>query len=420
MVPFHTIGRCVTRCGVTPQDPRQVPPAPAPRCPRAAPPRGAGEGRPPRCAALRLGTGFGGAPPASPPAIPPRPLSASYSSPSPLRAPAFSQILSPSPVKVFSLPPSLISILTAGGGRCISSPSAEIVLEKNKIKRKTKAASLCPRPPGRRGAPDPSCPDQFIPVLPSRRYREGIYLGHQPAPHGHPMPAPIPYIAPMEREVCPQQGSCRCLPGGGLCPEAPMSPPPRGAAGPGVPVRRGPPQPSGPLPGGCSPPEGGGERQAGAEAGLGRPPPLALRLPPPGGVPPAPRPAGGSAPPGEAGPGLQPRGRTGFEGPLAERHPPSHTTPLKTCRAIAPRGRGSPPKANGGCVGDIPLPERWPGGAPESGGAGSGSFPPAVSRSRNFPRAGPVRGSRAAPGGTPRPGRAAHPGPCLYVERRVI
>lgn len=235
----------------------------------------------------------------------PSPLSFLFPPSSPPFFP-FSQILPSSPVRVFSLPPSLISVLTAGGGRFVSPPSPEILLEKNKISRKPKSASLCPGPPCRRGPPDSPRPDQFIPVTPSRRYRERIYLGHQPAPPSGTLWPPQPHTSHLWRGRCARsRDAAAATPAGGVCvcPRSPVPPHPgrqraRGCRCPGASARRGPPQPPGRLPGGCSPPEGGGERQAGAEAGLARPPPPALRLPPPGSVPPAPRPEGNPHPRG--------------------------------------------------------------------------------------------------------------------------
>lgn len=104
------------------------------------------------------------------------------------------------------------------------------------------------------------------------------------------------------------------------------------------------------------------------------------------------------------------RGRAGFARrmwePLQRDSLPSLP---KTCCVITPRSRGSPPKANGGCV---PLPEGWPGGAAQSGDSVFGSFSPAVCRSRNFLRPGPgsVRGSRAVPGGPRGRGEPHTPG----------
>lgn len=248
------------------------------------------------------------------------------------------------------------------------------------------------------------------------------------------MATPTPYIAPMEREVCPQQRCCRCHPcGGGVCvPPKPRAPPPRAAAGPGVsvPGSLGPPgSPPAPRPApGWVFPSRGGRREAGRGRGrFGEAPSPGSPAAPAGQCPPRTPARGESAPPGEAGRGLRisvPGAGVVLRDPL-QRHVPYHPPPKKPFCAIAPRSRGSPPKANGGgrAWGCLPLPERWPGGAPERGGAGSGSFSPAVSRSRNFPRPGPVRGSRGLRrglrrGGTPRPGRAAHPGPCLYVEKK--
>lgn len=104
------------------------------------------------------------------------------------------------------------------------------------------------------------------------------------------------------------------------------------------------------------------------------------------------------------------RGRAGFARSMWEPLQRDTLPSLpQTCCVITPRSRGSPPKANGGCV---PLPERWPGGAAQSGSSVFGSFSPAVSRSRNFLRPGPgsVRGSRAVPGGPRGRGEPHTPG----------
>lgn len=212
------------------------------------------------------------------------------------------------------------------------------------------------------------------------------------------------------------------LPPVGDLPLKPRAPPPcpgeqralrcRSPGALGVPARRVLP---GRLPGGCSPPKRGGERQAGAEASLGRPPSPGFPTVPAKAEFPPHACWGGSAPPGEAGSGLR-TSVPGAErvwredaGPPAERPSPS---PPKTCRAITLGSRGSPPKANGGT---LPLPESWPGGAPERESAGSGLVP-----QQKLPPACAGAGELGCAGGTPRPGRAAHPGPCLYVERRVI
>lgn len=220
----------------------------------------------------------------------------------------------------------------------------------------------------------------------------------------------------------PSAGMLLLLPPVGDLPLKPRAPPPcpggqrarrcRSPGALGVPARRVLP---GRLPGGCSPPKRGGERQAGAEASLGRPPsPGFPTVPAKAEFPPA-RLLGGLRTPGGGrlgAPHQRARGRAGLARgcgtPCRETFP---VTP-KTCRAIALRSRGSPPKANGGT---LPLPGSWPGGAPEREGAGSGRVP-----QQKLPPAWAGAGELGCAGGTPRPGRAAHPGPCLYVERRVI
>lgn len=121
-----------------------------------------------------------------------------------------------------------------------------------------------------------------------------------------------------------------------------------GGAGP-----QRPPSPAVRSPGGCSPLEGGGERQAGAEAGLGRPPPLAFRLPPPGSVPAAPRPGVGPHARGRPARGSSSAcPRQGwfcqeYVGTPTGRHPP--ITPRNLLCHHAPKQR-QPPKSERGCV----------------------------------------------------------------------
>lgn len=171
--------------------------------------------------------------------------------------------------------------------------------------------------------------------------------------------------------------------------------------GPGGAGPHRPPRPALRSPGGCSPLEGGGERQAGAEAGLARPPPLAFPLPPAGSVPAA-RPGVG---PGRLGaPHRRARGRAACAGRMWGPYRERDTLPWlpDTCCVITARSRGGPPKANGGCV---PLPERRPGAAAQSGDSAFGSFSPAVSRSRNFLRCGGAGLGR----GDPAPGESRTP-----------
>lgn len=171
-------------------------------------------------------------------------------------------------------------------------------------------------------------------------------------------------------------------------------------------------------------PSRGGRREAGRGrgrfGGLGRPPPLALRLPPPGTV--APRtPAGVIRTPGGGRPGAphqRARGRAGFEGPPAERHHPSHHLP-KPAVPSRPAAEAAPQKQMGVCV-SFPYLSAGP-GEPRRGGCWIWLVLSRRVPQQKLPPAEAGAGAGAGePGCTPRPGSAAHPGPCLYVERRVI
>lgn len=223
---------------------------------------------------------------------------------------------------------------------------------------------------------------------------------------GHSAPPSLTVSSHLCRGRCDRLGRCRR----GLCPDAP----PQRAAAPGcrcwgalgVPALTGPPSPR-------SAPRVGVPLSRGAERGrpgqrqvwqghlpwLSDCPRRAVSL----------QPGRGWA---QVGSGLLigvPEAGLGVPGGCGDPYRERDTLPSlpDTCCVITARSRGSPPKANGGCV---PLPERWPGAAAQSGDSAFGSFSPAVSRSRNFLRPGPVRGSRAGPGGPRARGEPHTPG----------
>lgn len=182
--------------------------------------------------------------------------------------------------------------------------------------------------------------------------------------------------------------------------------------------------PPSPLPGGCSPPEGGGERQAGAEAGLGRPLPLTFRPPPPLSVPRIPT-RGGVRTPGGSRLGAlhrRARGRAGFAGGCEA--PCRETPPLPPTPAVPsrPRSRGSPPKTNAG-GGVFPYLSAGP-GEPQRGGCWirlvfsrrvpQQKLPPAAAGAG----AGAGAGEPGCAGGIPRPERAARTSRAVFICRK--
>lgn len=293
---------------------------------------------------------MGGAPPASPPAIPPLPRPLLVSHP-----PLFSPLL-PDPVPfpregVFALSVSHHSFNPPGWGRKVyflPSPPCNC-LRKNQNQPKTPISQSTPEASGQRQPtprpvpPPPRPPPRPRPAstslsqrCPAAGTRDGIYLGHQPAPPSAPYGLPHPTNRTHGGGGVSRQG-CHS------CPSPTRPCPPRSREGQRARRCRDPRRcllagvPPSPLPGGCSPPEGGGERQAGAEAGLGRPLPLTFRPPPPLSVPSVPA-RGGVRTPGGSRLGAlhrRARGRAGFEGGCEA--PCRETPPLPPTPAVPSR-----------------------------------------------------------------------------------
>lgn len=254
-------------------------------------------------------------------------------------------------MKVCSLLPSVISVLAPGaGGAC---EFTLLSFTRNCLRKKLNQTKTLNLPQAPRLAPSrPVYPSTSQPRVGGRG--RDLFVGSVSTSFGHAMASPAPcHHTCAERGVTSGDGATD--PRRGLCPEAPS----RRAAGPAVSVLgspggagpQRPPKPAVRSPGGCSSLEGGGERQAGAEAGLGRPPPLAFRLPPPGSVPAAPRPGVGPHARGRSARGSSSAcPRQGwfcqeYVGTPTERHPP--ITPQNLLCHHAPKQR-QPPKSEWG------------------------------------------------------------------------
>lgn len=293
------------------------------------------------------------------------------------------------------------------GHACLSPPpSPEIVLEKNKTSRKPKPAR------GPRTRPVPTSLSQHYPAAGTGRgFVCGVSEHLSPSPYG----LPSPVLSHLCRGRCGPAGTVPLTPGTDFAPKLR----PGGQRARGCRPSKAP-QLLGPLPGWVFPSRGG-RREAGRGRGrFGKATSPGFPTAPARQCPRRTPAGGGSARPGEVGSGLLisvPEAGLVLPGVCGNpcRETPSHHSP-KPAVSSRPEAEAAPQKQMG-CV--FPYLSAGPGEPRRAGGSVSGSFSPAVSRSRNFLRPGPgtVRGSRAVPGGPRGRGEPHTPGR-VYICRK--